>query len=45
MSFEKELDIQKLISMIKPFFENFFKFLFVLAKKLKMTGTLILYRE
>ena len=43
MIFQKVLDMQKLIWMIKPFFENFFKFLFVLETKLEMMGTIISY--
>ena len=42
MIFEKELDIQKLIRMITPFFENFLKVFFVLETKLEMIGTIIL---
>ena len=43
--FQKKIDNQKLIWMIKPFFENFLKFVFMLETKLEMIGTIILYRK
>ena len=45
MIFKNQLDIQKLILMMKPFFENFFEFLFVLDTKLEMIGKIILYSK
>ena len=43
MIIKKELNVQKLIWLLKPFFENFFKFVFVVETKLEMIDTIILY--
>ena len=38
---KNQLDIQKLIRLIKPFFANFFKYLFALETKLELIGKII----